>query len=161
MFAQLPSLATVKSSLYRANLPPMPKSHSELSLSGEWAATLNGENFLFVDDGEHDKIVIFGTQLFLCHLAEASTFFVDGTFSVCPLIFYQVFTIHIMKYGQTFPMIYPLLLNKQRQTYSRAFLLLKDAAMNNGLTLDPETPLCDFELAIVQASPLNFPKATH
>ena len=106
----------------------MPKTRSELNLSGEWAATLNGENFIFVDDGEDDKIVIFGIQSFLCHLAEASTFFVDGTFSVFPSVFYQVFTIHIMKYGQTFPMIYALLPNKQRQTYSRAFLLLKDAA---------------------------------
>ena len=120
MIAQLPSLATVKSGLYRArreNLPPMPKTHSELNLSGEWAATVNGENFVLVDDGEDDKIVVFGTQSSLCHLAEVSTFFMDGTFSVCPSIFHQVFIIHIMKYGQTFP-------NKQRQTYGRAFLLM-------------------------------------
>ena len=45
-------------------------------------------------------IVIFGTENALQHLSEADTFFVDGTFSVCPSIFYQIFTIHIMKYHQ-------------------------------------------------------------
>ena len=55
-----------------------------------------------------------------------------------------------MNHGQIFPMIYALLPNKQCKTYSKAFLLLKEAAMNNDLTLDPETLLCDYELAIVK-----------
>ena len=61
----------------------------------------------------------------------------DGTFSICPLIFYQVFTIHIMKYNQVFPMIYALLPNKQQNSYNRAYMLLKDAALDLGLTLNP------------------------
>ena len=56
---------------------------------------------------------------------------------------------------------YVLLPNKQRQSYNRAFMLLKDAAFSLGLTLDPTSPMCDFELAIIQASSLNFPNATH
>ena len=54
-------------------------------------------------------------------------------------------------------MMYAFLPNKQRQSYNRAFSLLKDAAMTNGLDLDPATVLCDFKLAIIQALALNFP----
>ena len=68
---------------------------------------------------------ILSTENALQHLSEADTFFVDGTFSVCPSIFYQIFTIHIMKYNQVFPMIYALLPNKQRHSYNRAYMLLK------------------------------------
>ena len=57
-----------------------------------------GENFVLANDGLDDKIVIFGAVNSLRHLAEAETFFMDGTFSVCPSLFYQLFTIHIMKY---------------------------------------------------------------
>ena len=44
---------------------------------------------------------------------------------------------------------------------SRAFSLLKDAAMTHGLDLDPTTVLCDFEIAIIQAVSLNFPNSRH
>ena len=111
--------------------------------------------FVLANDGDDDKIVIFGTKNALQLLSEADTFFVDGTFSVCPSIFYQVFTIHIMKYNQVFPMIYTLLPNKQRHSYNRTYMLLKDAALDLGLTLDPLSLMCDFELAIIQASLLN------
>ncbi len=121
IISQLPSLYSLKSSLYRARrerLPPMPSTRADLDLSGEWCTTLDGEKFVLANDGLDDKIVIFATESSLRLLAEATTYFVDGTFSVCPSIFYQVFTIHIMKYDQAFPMVYVLLPNKQRASYN-------------------------------------------
>ena len=47
--------------------------------------------------------------------------------------------------------IYALLPNKQRHSYNRAYMLLKDAALDCGLTLDPVSLMCDFELAIFEA----------
>ena len=64
-------------------------------------------------------------------------------------LFLQVFTIHILLYGHTFPMAYCLLPNKKRQTYNRVFMLLKDAALVLGLTFDPLVIVSDFELAMV------------
>ena len=67
---------------------------------------------MLANDGSDDKIVLFGTVETvetvenLHRLAEAVSLFVDGAFSVCPLIFYQVFSIYIIKQGQTFPMVY-------------------------------------------------------
>ena len=59
------------------------------------------------------------------------------------------------------PLVYALLPNKQHQTYSRAFLSLKDAALSLGITLDPDMLMSDFELALIQATALNFPNASH
>ncbi len=58
-------------------------------------------------------------------------------------------------------MMYALLPNKQRQSYNRAFSLLKDVAMTHGIDLDPAIVICDFELAIIQALALNFPNSRH
>ena len=70
----------------------MPHSHSDPDLSGERCKTVNGENFVLADNGLDNKIVIFGTENSLRHLAEADTFFMDEAFSVCPSLFYQLFT---------------------------------------------------------------------
>ena len=85
----------------------------------------------------------------------------DGTFQTCPSLFYQIFSIHIIKFGQTFPMVYALLPNKQRHTYNKAFLMLKEAAQNLDLELNPSTVMSDFELALIQAVELHFPNAQH
>ena len=63
----------------------MPRTRADFDLSGEWCKTVSGENFILANDGDDDKIVIFGTENALQHLSEADTFqFFDGTFSVCP-----------------------------------------------------------------------------
>lgn len=84
----------------------MPRTRSDLDLSGEWCKIISGENFVLANDGNDDKIVIhvhiFGTDNSLQHLAEADIVIVDGTFSVCPSIFYQVSTIRIMKYNEIY-----------------------------------------------------------
>lgn len=128
------------------------------NLEGEWATTLNGNEFVIANDGRDDKVVIFGTAASLRLLSESSSFFVDGTFSVWPSLFYQLFTIHMMKHGQTFPMVYAFLPNKQRQTYNRAFMLLKDAALNHGLTLDPATLTSGFGRRYCTGCRAQFPK---
>ena len=51
---------------------------------------------------------------------------------------------------------YCLLPNKERHTYNRVFMLLKDAAVVRGLTLDPLVIVSDFELAMVQAATMSF-----
>ena len=62
--AKLPTLPSIKSSLYRERrkrFPPMPQTRAEVIFEGEWAQTLNGQPFLLVEDGKQDKIIIFST----------------------------------------------------------------------------------------------------
>ena len=73
---------------------------------------LGGQPLVLAESGAEDKIILLGTQSNLHYLAEAECLYVDGTFETCPHLFYQIFSIHIIKYGQTFPMVYALLPNK-------------------------------------------------
>ena len=46
IIAQLPSMQSMKSSVYRdrkERLPPMPRNRAELNLTGDWAKTLDGQ----------------------------------------------------------------------------------------------------------------------
>ncbi len=79
-------VAVVEQLLKCQVLPPMPSSRSELDLSGQWCSTMNGENIVLANDGLDNKIVIFGTEGSLQHLAEATTFFVDGAIPVSPYV---------------------------------------------------------------------------
>ena len=69
----------------------LPIHRRDVSLSGRYTKTCSGEDFLLVDDGDDDKIMIFATEENLRLMAEADAFFIDGTFSTCPSLFYQVF----------------------------------------------------------------------
>ncbi len=48
---------------------------------------------------------IFATEgnLQLLHVAQSEELYVDGTFHIAPRLFYQVFTIHVLKHGRQFP----------------------------------------------------------
>ena len=69
----------------------------------------------------------------------------DGTFQIAPRLFYQVFTIHVFKHGQRFPLVYCLLPGKSRDMYNRCISILKEEAQDNGLQLHPHEIVLDFE----------------
>ena len=101
----------MKSSLYRIRrnrLPQLPKSRDEVHFEVEWIKTHALEQFLIIEDREGDhKIIIFPTSVNLSHLSESEMIYVDGTFQTCPKLFYQIFTLHSMKYGKQFYCLLP------------------------------------------------------
>jgi len=114
----LPTFSSLRSSLYRKRhqrLPPLPRSVDDLSFDGDWSKILNGEDFVL---GSRDGVFLFSTSNNLVILAEASTLYMDGTFQICPRLFYQVFTVHAPKHGQQFPLAYFLLPGKSREVAS-------------------------------------------
>ena len=159
--AQLPTLSSMKWSLYRLRrkrLPPFPTSRDEVHFEGEWTETNAGELFLLAEDGEgDDKIIIFSTAANLKHLSESDKIYVDGTFQTCPCLFYQIFTLHAFKHGKQFPFAYCLLPGKSRAIYQRAFEIVKRKAEELELDLEPDEVLTDFELAAIQGIKLAFP----
>ena len=59
--AQLPTLASIKSSLYRRRrklLPQLPTSRSDVNFEGEWSMTLKGEQFLLAEDGPGESKIV-------------------------------------------------------------------------------------------------------
>ena len=75
-------------------------------------------------------------------------------------IFSQVFTVHIILYGHTFPMAYCLCLGNRVKHTIAHFIHLKDAALVVGYTLDPFVTVSDFEIAMIQAASINFSNAS-
>ena len=66
---------------------------------------------------------------------------------------------HAFKHGKQYPLIYAFLPNKQRCTYERAMNLVRQKVDVLQLTLNPQTVVSDFKLAIKQAIQLTFPDA--
>ena len=63
-------------------------------------------------------IIIFVTVGNLDYLGRAETWYGDGTFSVCPSLFYQLYIIHAEAHGPIVPLIFNLLPSKsKRHTY--------------------------------------------
>ncbi len=65
MAAKLPTLTSLKTSLYRRRrklLPPLPTTRADVHFAGEWAETVGGERFLLVEDGDDDKVEVFATD---------------------------------------------------------------------------------------------------
>ena len=48
----------------------------------------------------------------------------DGTFSILPDLFYQVYTINVIERGKNLPMVYVLLPDKKEITYNKMFTML-------------------------------------
>ena len=82
-----------------------------------------GERFLLFDTGsdDSDRIIAFAADANLLELYRSDTWLGDGTFKVAPSLFFQLYSVHGIIGSKTFPLVYALLLNKQRRTYSRLF----------------------------------------
>ena len=113
-------------------------------------------DFLLHDTGKDDKerTLVFG-QRSLLELMESLDllWLADGTFKICPEIFFQLFTIHITTNGYNPPCVYILLPNKTERTYDRMLAATKDLIPRAQLT----RILLDFEKAAMNAFQKQFP----
>ena len=73
----------------------------------------------------------------------------DGIFKVCPEIFFQIHTIHVLINHEIFPCVFALLANKTEATYNRFLTKVLNAVRNIGN--DREDILVDFERAAMNA----------
>ena len=80
----------------------------------------------------------------------------DGTFSVSPPQFTQLYTVHGLKDDHQVVCCYALLPNKRGETYVE--FLRQVNRLSNGAT--PETIMIDFEQACITAIPRVFPHAS-
>ena len=90
--------------------------------------TSQGENFLYYnqDAEDNDHIIMFTCISNLEELKAANTIYVDGTFKCCTKFFLQMFTIHILKNGWYAPLVFCLLPNKNKESYIRAFSIIRE-----------------------------------
>ena len=124
----------------REDIPVLPEQYQN---------TVAGEPFLIYDSGvaDQERMFIFASEIGLQLLRESKHCYADGTFKVCPEIFYQLYTIHGQRNGQIFPVVFYLLPNKTQATYRRMLQQLFDRLGDNRL----RDVLVDFECAAINA----------
>ncbi len=139
-----------------AGLPANPRNRAGIpAIPNNLAITTNGDRFLLFDSGAGDanRLIMFGTDQALNLLRQSDHWFGDGTFSVSPAIFYQVYTIHSMCNGKVVPCVFSLLPNKTEATYDRLFTEIR----NNMNGHAPTDMMFDFERAAFNAISQVFP----
>ncbi len=91
----MPSFKTLKYSLYLSRskrIPRIPHTREDVHLDGEWTETLDGRNFVLVNDGDAERMIIFATQQNVRLLCDVDALFMDGTFKMAPEMFHQVYS---------------------------------------------------------------------
>ena len=144
------------------------------ALPERYRRTSNGENFILVDtfdddDEAENRVIALSTRRNLQLLANAKTWFLDGTFKTAPHIFTQIFVIMgtvsrpAATVGQpieevALPLVYGLLSNKTQAAYKIVLAAVRDEADRLGIpNVTPQTIMTDFELAIINAAQEVFP----
>ena len=104
------------------------------------------------DNNQVHQMVILATTQNLKYLAAATVWYGDGTFSIVPSLFYQLYTIHAPVFGKIVPLVYALLPRKTYTCYHEMMQTIRDAIVNRQLQLRLTTYCCDFEGACIRAA---------
>ena len=119
----------VRSQLYsqrRYLIAQTPAAGRDIRFRDEWCTTTTGDNFILIDDiiEGGSRIFAFGTLANLQRLCSSSVMSMDGTFKLCPRLFYQLYIIHSHCYNTVLPEFFCLFPDKQTTTYHRLFTLI-------------------------------------
>ena len=137
---------------------PKPHIYEELKIGSKLALTHRNEQFYqygignFRNLGEHDDFLIFYSESMIPVLKSSSVWCSDGTFSVVPKPYYQLYTISAIENVHVFPIIFCLLKNKREETYNNLFKILKSLLGD----LSPSVIKTDFEAAAINAIRSSF-----
>lgn len=164
------SLKSAYSRQRLAHIPALPVDAIDMQIPDLYKTIQSAEGdipFLLIDDsfasaanGVIDgRILAFCTLEFFQILCAAKHIYMDGTFSVCPAIFYQYFTIHtfIGENRRLIPLMHCLLSGKTQNIYTRLFTEIKRKANEFNLDVCWETSMSDFETGLLPALHVAFP----
>jgi len=115
------------------------------------------------------KDILLFTTIENCKILQESNFWLgDGTFKVCPKLFYQVYVLHaLIKKGtqETFvPLVFALMTGKNQELYTQMFSLINEYCIENNLNVTTNTNLeivTDFGKAAINSINETFPFAIH
>lgn len=142
-------------------LNPKPYMFLELELSYLLSVTHLNTTFYQYGPGNYrgftecDDIVLFFSQEMLANLNFNEIRSVDGTFSMVPPPYFQLFTISYICNHHVFPCVFALLKNKRETTYNTLYTILNNIQIIN----PPRIIKTDFETASINALRSNFPNA--
>lgn len=149
-----------KNSLYHARHKYLQQTNTEFEyLKDVKIPSILAKDFLVMEDGEDERIVVFATLSARRFLSSSNklVYFGDGTFKRVPKPFFQLFTLHVdigtcTKSTNVVPVIFVLLPNKTEYTYTRLFTFLRDQ-----MHIQISKYKSDFETAQINACKLIYP----
>jgi len=115
------------------------------------------ELFLLGGSGQADpkRVMIFGRDNHRNWVQDMDRVFIDGTFTIAPPLFSQVFVIIAKRPEYVFPVMYALLPNKRQETYDGQFGRIKTIWP----LFNPTSISLDFEMAVMNSVRQAFPHA--
>ena len=169
----IPKISSLKRNIQRErrkNLPAEPEGVSAYVMDEKHKLSIEGELFLLFDSAcdqmvdsnasEDDeggrnedtrRLIILGTKQNVKYLAEAKTWYADGTFGSCPKIFKQLYIIHADVHGAVVPLLFALCTHKDQHIYQELLCAIKRKCAEEMFNLSVETIVTDFELAMTRA----------
>ncbi|XP_076054433.1 uncharacterized protein LOC143033115 [Oratosquilla oratoria] len=102
------------------------------------------------------RIVIFSSDAAIEKLGTTRESFMDGTFSMAPLLFEQVYIIRVPLSTSHISVVYALLERKNKETYEEMLSVLLRKCEHRGIFPEPEHIMVDFEQAVHQAITTTF-----
>jgi len=157
----LPSKRTMERKLKRKKKdvkghPKCPQEFDDLdNIPDKFATTFDGKPFLLANiNTPAGRIVIYGSPAGLKMMSRSEIWTIDGTFSVVPKPFTQLYSFMAELDGYSYPSIFCLLANKKGPSYKVVFETVRDKLLQKGpinltqVVLDFESPaLTEFRAA--------------
>ncbi|CAM4846255.1 unnamed protein product, partial [Rotaria magnacalcarata] len=135
---------------------PTPITFTDINIPDELRTTNNGDRFLLYDNGDSSRrIIILSPDEDLDRLSNSEHWHCDGTFKLCPQLFYQLYTIHGHLCGRSLPLVYCYVAGKDEDTYGEIF----DIILKN-LSQRPKSITIDFEKAVENVVRQQLPMTT-
>jgi len=152
------SLYMIFSRIRNKNLR-MPPSLSEFVVDGSECLTVDGGSFLIGDEWVgSDRVMMFGSEIDCRRLCESELVAMDGTFDVCPSLFYQLYSIHSFTNDKMVARVFCLMTGKSVPLYRKMVRMLKDFCCDRlGVSFAPCRVCLDFEKAVIRVMREEFP----
>ena len=155
--ANIGNMATIQRDIQRhqrSQQPAEPAALADLVIADNWKVTKDGRPFLIHDSGEGvvNRIVVYATEESLRLLAVARTWFIDGNFSMAPLIFKQLYIIRAPLGNIAITCVYSFLPGKSELIYRELFQAIVDTCERLGFNVNPTHIISDFEISAIKAT---------
>ncbi|CAF1607515.1 unnamed protein product, partial [Didymodactylos carnosus] len=148
---------TVRRTRQRQQNPlAIPTTRDTIIIDPEHTKTMRQHTFLQFDSSPINKrLLIFSTKKQLRILESSESEYVDGTFSVVPEIYFQLYTINATYLEHIVPVVYILLQGKTQRLYKQMI----DEIVQLSPKFSPQNIMMDYERAAINVFSKKFPTA--
>jgi len=116
-------------------------------------STIDGGAFMIDDTGPTaNRIIVFASDEGLTALSRSTMVFMDGTFSMAPRPFNQLYVLRVIVDNVAMAVVYALLPNKTTETYERVLRAVVSRMTVLGLPINVRFVMTDFETAAINAA---------